>query len=158
MTSTPRTEAGMGERARAVTVAAWMLDRPNADPDDDLALLSRQFLRCIDRATSDGEWTTERQPGDDEECERLGCEDRTHPVHHRAATPPALDRETLRAEVLRDTARRLGIDPGYDTYDRWAIDVLLVLGEIDRAALDATPLTENPGTPASCPGGDCVHG
>jgi hypothetical protein len=96
MTSTPRTEAGMGERARAVTVAAWMLDRPNADPDDDLAILSRQFLRCIDRATSDGEWTTERQPGDDEECERLGCEDRTHPVHHRAATPPALDRETLR--------------------------------------------------------------
>lgn len=33
-------------------------------------------------------WTTERQPEDDAECERLGCEDKTHPVHHRA---PASD-------------------------------------------------------------------
>ena len=34
------------------------------------------------------EWTTERQPGDDAECDRLGCEDKTHPVHHRASSTP----------------------------------------------------------------------
>lgn len=44
---------------------------------------------CNDRCVGDthsmraGRWTTERQLGDDAECERLGCEDRTHPVHHR---------------------------------------------------------------------------
>lgn len=35
---------------------------------------------AVPEATSDG-----RRPEDDAECERLGCEDRTHPVHHRAA-------------------------------------------------------------------------
>jgi hypothetical protein len=28
-------------------------------------------------------WTEERQPSDDAWCAKLGCEDSTHPVHHR---------------------------------------------------------------------------
>lgn len=39
------------ERAQAVTLATLVLDRPNADPDDDLAILSRQFLRALERET-----------------------------------------------------------------------------------------------------------
>lgn len=33
------------ERERAFTLAEKVLDRPNADPDDDLAVLARQLLR-----------------------------------------------------------------------------------------------------------------
>lgn len=35
----------MGELTRAVGLANRLLDEPNADPDDDLRLLSRQLLR-----------------------------------------------------------------------------------------------------------------
>ncbi len=35
----------MSERREAISLAQRVLDRPNADPDDDLAILARQFLR-----------------------------------------------------------------------------------------------------------------
>lgn len=35
----------MDERAQAIVLANRILDRINADPDDDLAVLSRQLLR-----------------------------------------------------------------------------------------------------------------
>ncbi len=37
-----------GEFDDAVALANRVLDRPNADPDDDLALLARQFLRAVE--------------------------------------------------------------------------------------------------------------
>lgn len=36
----------ISERGRALIVAAAVLDRPNADPDDDMAILARQLSRC----------------------------------------------------------------------------------------------------------------
>lgn len=36
------------ERADAIKLAERVLDRPNADPDDDLAVLARQFLKAIE--------------------------------------------------------------------------------------------------------------
>lgn len=41
----PQTEAG-----RAVAIAERALDRTSADPDDDLAILSRQLIRCREAA------------------------------------------------------------------------------------------------------------
>lgn len=40
----------VSERDEAIALANRVLDRVNADPDDDLALLSRRFLREIERA------------------------------------------------------------------------------------------------------------
>lgn len=38
-----------GELARAIVLANRILDRPSGDPDDDLAVLSRQLLRVLGR-------------------------------------------------------------------------------------------------------------
>jgi hypothetical protein len=38
----------MSEYSDTVKLANKVLDRPNADPDDDLATLSRQFLRQVE--------------------------------------------------------------------------------------------------------------
>lgn len=40
----------INEFAYAIVVANRVLDRPNGDPDDDLAVLARQFLRACERA------------------------------------------------------------------------------------------------------------
>ena len=37
------------EMQRAIALADRVLDRPDADPDDDLAVLARQFLRAMER-------------------------------------------------------------------------------------------------------------
>lgn len=37
------------ERAQAISLANRVLDRPGEDPDSDLSMLSRQFLRAIER-------------------------------------------------------------------------------------------------------------
>ena len=36
----------MTERDNALKMANAVLDRPYADPDDDLAIIARQFIRC----------------------------------------------------------------------------------------------------------------
>ena len=36
------------EREDAIKLANRVLERPYADPDDDLAVLARQFLRCTE--------------------------------------------------------------------------------------------------------------
>jgi len=38
------------ERMAAIVLANTVLDRVNADPDDDLAVLARQFLREVSRS------------------------------------------------------------------------------------------------------------
>lgn len=38
----------MSEREDAIKLANHVLDRPYADPDDDVAILARQFLRAIE--------------------------------------------------------------------------------------------------------------
>jgi hypothetical protein len=40
------------ERVDAIRLANKLLDEPNADPDDDLRMLSRQFLRRNERVES----------------------------------------------------------------------------------------------------------
>lgn len=40
----------MTERQEALRLANRVLDRMNADPDDDLAILSRQLLRIVEAA------------------------------------------------------------------------------------------------------------
>jgi hypothetical protein len=50
-------EMELDEKALAVRLANQILDRPGGDPDDDLAILSRQFLRAIE---SDGKAQSER--------------------------------------------------------------------------------------------------
>ena len=42
----------MTELEQAEVLASKILDRPNADPDDDTAVLARQFLRARERETS----------------------------------------------------------------------------------------------------------
>lgn len=44
-----RIEPGLTELEEATVLANLVLDRPNADPDDDLAMLARQFLRARER-------------------------------------------------------------------------------------------------------------
>lgn len=39
----------MTEFEQAVAIANKVLDRVNADPDDDIAILARQFLRATER-------------------------------------------------------------------------------------------------------------
>lgn len=36
----------ISERGRALIIAAAILDRPNADPDDDIAVIARQLNRA----------------------------------------------------------------------------------------------------------------
>lgn len=38
----------VSERGKSLILAANILDRPNADPDDDLAILARQLTRCAE--------------------------------------------------------------------------------------------------------------
>lgn len=38
----------MSEEEEAIALANRTLDRPNADPDDDLALMARQFMRAVE--------------------------------------------------------------------------------------------------------------
>lgn len=38
----------ISERERALIIAATVLGRPNADPDDDIAVLARQLNRAIE--------------------------------------------------------------------------------------------------------------
>lgn len=40
----------VSERGRALILAAAVLDRPNADPDDDMAVLARQLNRAHEAA------------------------------------------------------------------------------------------------------------
>lgn len=40
------------ERQRALELAERILDRPNADPDDDLAVLARQLIRAQEEINS----------------------------------------------------------------------------------------------------------
>jgi hypothetical protein len=49
------------EKADAIRLAERILDRVNADPDDDLAMLSRQLLRALERL---GEY---KPPSDDDD-------------------------------------------------------------------------------------------
>jgi hypothetical protein len=42
--------AQMTEKEQAIKLAERLLDEPNADPDDDLRVLSRQLLRWRDKA------------------------------------------------------------------------------------------------------------
>lgn len=42
----------ISERGRALIIAAAVLDRPNADPDDDLAVLARQLTRAQEEIDS----------------------------------------------------------------------------------------------------------
>lgn len=44
-------ENQISERGRALILAAAVLDRPNADPDDDIAVLARQFNRAHEELT-----------------------------------------------------------------------------------------------------------
>jgi hypothetical protein len=39
----------LSEKGEAIILANKILDRPYADPDDDLAVLSRQLLRALER-------------------------------------------------------------------------------------------------------------
>lgn len=48
------------EMQRAITLADKVLDRQGADPDDDLAVLARQFLRAMERL---GEYDPNARPG-----------------------------------------------------------------------------------------------
>lgn len=52
----------ISERGRALILAAAVLDRPNADPDDDLAILARWLSRCAyenDRLNCGSGWLAE---------------------------------------------------------------------------------------------------
>ena len=42
----------LNEYEEAFRLANRVLDRPSADPDDDLAMLARQFLRAVERQSS----------------------------------------------------------------------------------------------------------
>jgi hypothetical protein len=44
-----RMRATMSEKEFAIILANKVLDRINADPDDDLAVLARQLLRALER-------------------------------------------------------------------------------------------------------------
>lgn len=46
----------MTEYEQAIALANKVLDRVNADPDDDLAVLARQFLRAVERTPPPPAW------------------------------------------------------------------------------------------------------
>lgn len=43
----------MTEKEQAIKLANRVLDTPNRDPDDDLSMMSRHFLRALERNTPD---------------------------------------------------------------------------------------------------------
>ncbi len=49
MTTPPAAPQPGDEREQARAIANRILDRINADPDDDLAILARQFLRAEEK-------------------------------------------------------------------------------------------------------------
>jgi hypothetical protein len=51
----------MNEKYEAVLIAHRVLDRVNADPDDDIAILARQFLRVIERDETEPKWLSYRE-------------------------------------------------------------------------------------------------
>jgi hypothetical protein len=51
----------MTEKDEAIALAERVLDRPYADPDDDLAVLARQLLRALERL---GEYQPSREDDD----------------------------------------------------------------------------------------------
>lgn len=48
------------ERESAIALAHYILDRTNADPDDDYAVLARQFLRECERRQAEHDAALER--------------------------------------------------------------------------------------------------
>lgn len=50
-----------GEKGHALILADKVLDRPSADPDDDLAVLARQFLRMRERECESAQIIDEMQ-------------------------------------------------------------------------------------------------
>lgn len=46
----------MSELDDAIKLANRILDRPNGDPDDDLAVLARQLLRSRERVSALSQW------------------------------------------------------------------------------------------------------
>jgi hypothetical protein len=59
----------MDEKQEAIALANRVLDKPYIDPDGDICLLARQFLRAIERETGDEsseffiDFNTKQQPG-----------------------------------------------------------------------------------------------
>lgn len=49
----PHTVKIMSEKERAIAITNKVLDRINADPDDDLAVLARQLLQALERLDED---------------------------------------------------------------------------------------------------------
>jgi len=60
----------MSEHEETIRLANGILERPYADPDDDLAMLSRQFLRALEVIESN------RKCNDDMEKAMLAAETR----------------------------------------------------------------------------------
>ena len=53
----------MTEHEETIALANKILERPNADPDDDLAMLSRQFLRALEEIERYKAWVADCQSG-----------------------------------------------------------------------------------------------
>ena len=47
----------LSEKDQAIRLANYILERPNGDPDDDLAVLSRQFLRALEHQEKRTYWS-----------------------------------------------------------------------------------------------------
>ena len=89
------------ERREAIALANRVLERPNADPDDDMAILARQFLRSEERCERvpelerELEKRTERVERDGGRLKRLTAalellrEVKTWIGHKRSCPPPA---------------------------------------------------------------------
>ena len=86
------------ERDRAIQLANKVLDRPNGDPDDDLATLARQFLRAIE-ATDLVALVAELRQADKQY---------SIPVCAKAAN--AIERLRMELERKRSEGRDTGID------------------------------------------------
>jgi len=96
----------MAEFDEAVALANRVLGRPGGDPDDDLAVLARQFLRAVERAGPQAE----SKIGPCRTCNGSGLVDRKQDGNRMSARlcptcrpieSPQPTREALVAEVER---------------------------------------------------------
>jgi hypothetical protein len=76
--TTPRQDREMDH---AIAIADKILNRPYADPDDDEAVLARQFLRAIERHPPKHMHVRDQEDLGSDRCTVCGF-DLRHEVHH----------------------------------------------------------------------------
>lgn len=93
----------MNERYQAIELANKILDRPSADPDDDLAVLARQLVRTSEALTTTGLALVmaRRRIVDDGECLRAIAKGLETPANAGRLNASRAEQEMIDTETFK---------------------------------------------------------